>query len=58
MYIYIYIHTSIGAFGAQLSQFELFELVLLSKLDKQLPVEQFEATSISVECTVPPLKIL
>ena len=29
---------------AQLSQFELFELILLLKLDKQFPVEQFEAT--------------
>ena len=29
---------------AQISQFELFELILLLKLDKQLPVERFEAT--------------
>ena len=29
---------------AQMSQFELFELILLLKLDKQFPVEQFEAT--------------
>ena len=29
---------------AQISQFELFELILLLKLDKQFPVEQFEAT--------------
>ena len=29
---------------AQISQFELFELVLLLRLDKQFPVEQFEAT--------------
>ena len=29
---------------AQPSQFELFELVLLMKLDKLFPVEQFEAT--------------
>ena len=28
---------------AQISQFELFELILLLKLDKQFPVEQFEA---------------
>ena len=28
----------------QISQLELFELILLSKLDKQLPVERFEAT--------------
>ena len=42
-------------------RFELFELVLLLKLDKQLPVEQFEASrairgsSISVSSTLPPL---
>ena len=29
---------------AQISQFELFELILLLKLDKRLPVERFEAT--------------
>ena len=29
---------------AQISQFELFELILFLKLDKQFPVEQFEAT--------------
>ena len=29
---------------AQISQFEFFELTLLLKLDKQLPVERFEAT--------------
>ena len=29
---------------AQISQFELFELILLLKLDKHFPVEQFEAT--------------
>ena len=29
---------------AQIVQFELSELILLSTLDKQLPVEQFEAT--------------
>ena len=28
---------------AQMSQFELFELVLLLKVDRQLPVERFEA---------------
>ena len=36
-----------GAVGnphrAQISRFELFELILLLKLDRQLPVEQFEA---------------
>ena len=30
---------------AQIVQFELFELILLLKLDKQLSVEQFEATA-------------
>ena len=40
---------------AQISQFELVELILLLKLDKQLPVEQFEATVIiSVNSTLPP----
>ena len=29
---------------AQMSQFELVELILLLRLDKQFPVEQFEAT--------------
>ena len=29
---------------AQICQFELFELLLLLKLHRQLPVEQFEAT--------------
>ena len=36
---------SIRAFRAQISQFELFELILLSKLNKQLSVERFEATA-------------
>ena len=29
---------------ARIPQFELFELILFSNLDKQLPVERFEAT--------------
>ena len=33
---------------AQMYQFELFELILLLKLDKQCPVEQFEATGFEV----------
>ena len=37
-------HFSIRGFRAQNYQFELFELVLSSKLDKRFPVEQFEAT--------------
>ena len=36
---------------AQISQFELFELILLLKSDKRLPVEQFEATV--AQSTVP-----
>ena len=47
--------SSVGCFGSgddavgnphrtQISQFELFELVLLLKLDERFPVEQFEAT--------------
>ena len=39
---------------AQISQFELFELVLLLKLNKRFPVEQFEAAvSQSTVITVP-----
>ena len=51
---------SIPAFRAQISQFELFELILLLKLDKQFPVERFEAgrairgSSVSVSSTLPP----
>ena len=53
----------IRAFRAQIYQFELFELILLLKLDKQFPVEQFEASrairgsSISVSSTLPPLLV-
>ena len=40
---------------AQISKFVFFELVLLLKLDKQLPVEQFEAAvSQSTGPSVPP----
>ena len=52
---------SIRAFRAQICRFELFELVLLLKLDKQFPVERFEASrairgsGISVSSTLPPL---
>ena len=51
---------SIRAFRAQICKFELFELILLSKLDKQIPVEQCEASrairggSTSVSSTLPP----
>ena len=59
MWALAYMHTSsliaIASFGrwddmvgnphrAQISQFELFELFVLSKLDKEFPVEEFEAT--------------
>ena len=41
---------------AQISQFELFELILLLKLDKQFPVEQFEATVSQSTVPSPPLR--
>ena len=42
---------------AQIFQFELFELILLSQLDKRFPVEQFEATT--SQSTIPsPLLVL
>ena len=42
---------------ARISQFELFELILLSKLDRRYPVEQLEATV--SQSTVPsPLLIM
>ena len=47
-------NSSIRAFRAQIAQFELFELILLLKLGKQFPAEQFEATVISVKSTLPP----
>ena len=40
---------------AQISQFELFELILSLKLDKQLAVEQFEATASQSAVITPPL---
>ena len=43
---------------AQIVQCELFELVLLSKLDKQLPVEQFEATVSQSTVPSPVLSLL
>ena len=65
IYIYIYIYLSPG-FGrgddtdgnphrAQISQFELFELILLLKVDKQFPVEQFEPTVFQSTVSSPPL---
>ena len=39
---------------AQASQFELFEPILLLKLDKQSPVEQFEATVSQSTVPFPP----
>ena len=41
---------------AQITQFELFELILLLKLNKQLPVERFEATASQSTVPSPPLK--
>ena len=41
---------------AQISQFELFELILLLKQDKQFPVEQFEATVSQTTVRYPPLE--
>ena len=39
---------------AQISQFEFFELIPLSRLDKQLSVEQFEATASQSTAPSPP----
>ena len=47
-------------FRAQIYEFDIFELILSSKLDQQFPVEQFEASrairdsGISVSSTLPP----
>ena len=43
---------------AQIYQFELFELLPLLKLDKQLPVEQFEATASQSTVTSPLLNLV
>ena len=39
-----------------ISQFELFELILLLKLDGQFPVDQFEATGSQSTVPFPPLQ--
>ena len=39
---------------AQIVQFELFEFILLSELDKQFPVEQFEPTASQSTVPSPP----
>ena len=44
LYTYIFIDAVGNPHRAQTSQFELFELIFLSNLYTQLPVEQFEAT--------------
>ena len=44
----------IRAFRAQSYQFELFELILLLKLDRRLPVERFEATASQSTVPSPP----
>ena len=41
---------------AQISEFELFEIILLLEFDKQFPVEQFEATVSQSAVPSPPLK--
>ena len=43
---------------AQFCQFELFELILLLKLDKRVPVERFEATASRSTVPSPPPKHL
>ena len=40
--------------GAQNYKFELFELILIWKLDRRFPVEQFEATGSQSNSTLPP----
>ena len=54
-------HDTVGnRHRARISQFELFELILLLKLNKQLPVAQFEASrtirgsGVSVSSNLPP----
>ena len=44
MYTYMYICIYIYPHRAQISQYELFEPILLLKPAKQLSIEQFEAT--------------
>ena len=46
---------SIRAVRAQISQFEFFELILMLRLDKRSPVEQFEATVSQSTVPSPPL---
>ena len=41
----------------QISQFECFELILVLKLDKQFPAEQFEATVSQSTVPSPPLSV-
>ena len=41
----------------QICQFDFFEPILLLKLDKQLPVEQFEATVSESTVPSPPLSV-
>ena len=45
----------VEAFRAQISRFELFELILLLRLVKRLPVERFEATVSQSTVPLPPL---
>ena len=48
-------NSSLRAFRAQIYQFEFFELILRLKLDKQLPVERFEAAVSQSAVPSPPL---
>ena len=50
--------TVVNPHRAQISEFELFEPILSLKLDKQFPVEQFEATVSRSTVPSPPLKHL
>ena len=49
-------HTVGNPHRAHFSQFESFELVLLLKVDKQFPVERFDATASRSTLLSPPLK--
>ena len=62
---FLYLYTNVGRGDdtvgnprrAQICQFELFELILLLKLDKQFPVEQFEANISQSTVPSPPLRM-
>ena len=58
IYIYIYVHIdTVGSpRRAQNHQFELFQLIIRSKLDKRFPVEQFDPTVSPSTVLFPPLR--